>query len=252
MNKLFFALIVMSTSVILIGCKSDKVKPHDEQEIPSMEIRVQPFFNEEIVFADSVYTTVEGYDVKFTELKFFFTGIQNNGVLLADAALYDWSNKGSLMLSVAGKNADFSSLSGNLGVGATENHADPTVLPNEHPLHISNAGDMHWDWNPGYIFIKVEARVDTIPNGIPLFDHTVVFHVGKDENMQTWTFDELNWVPVNYASKRCSFKLDLAKFLQNDGQNIDLRYEYSTHTAPGQEALSLKVIQNFKAALGKL
>ena len=40
-------------------------------------------------------------------------------------------------------------------------------------------------------------------------------------------------------------------FLQNGGQTIDLETEYTSHTAPGQEVLSAKVIQNFKAAISE-
>src|SRR5574343_21867 len=44
-------------------------------------------------------------------------------------------------------------------------------------------------------------------------------------------------------------KLDMAKFLQNGAQTIDLKTEHTTHSAAGQETLSLKVIQNFKDAI---
>lgn len=251
MKKESFTFLVVSITVLFVACTSDKIIPEVE-EPQKLEVRVQPMFNDETIFEDSVYTTVEGYDLKFTELKFFFSEINHNGTVLADAAYFDWINKGTLVLSVQAKSTDFPTLSGNLGVGEAVNHSDPSAFPNDHPLNISNSGDMHWDWNPGYIFVKVEAKVDTIPDGIPLFDHNVVLHVGLDENLETWVFTDLNWVQVDCCLSRLSLKLDMAKFLQNDGQNIDLKTENSTHSAPGQEVLSTKVIQNFKAALSKL
>ena len=251
MKKQLLAFLVVSITVFFVGCTSDKIIPLVE-EPQKLEVRVQPMFNDETIFEDSVFTTVEGYDVIFTELKFFFTEINHNGNELTDAAFFDWTNKGTLVLSTTANSTDFPSLSGNLGVNETVNHSDPSAFPNDHPLNISNSGDMHWNWNPGYIFVKVEAKVDTIPDGIPLFDHYAVLHVGLDENMETWSFTDLNWVQVNYCLSRLSLKLDMAKFLQNDGQAIDLKTEHSTHSAPGQEVLSTKVIQNFKAALSKL
>jgi len=249
MRRISFLSILVLTA--LISCKEDKVEPI-LPDVPQLEIIVQPVFGSEYIIEDAVFTTVEGYDVKFTELKFFATNVINGSNTLFDAALFDWKTKGISMITVAGNKNNFSSISGNLGVGPGDNNSDPAAFPNDNVLNISNSGDMHWDWNPGYIFIKVEAKVDTIPNGIPLFDQNVVLHIGKNVNLQTLAFSDINWVNVSPNLARFSLKLDLQKFLQNNGQNIDLKTEFTNHTAPGQEAQATKIIQNFKAALSKL
>lgn len=250
MNKLIFLTILSVLS--LSSCKEDKVEPETPVVSPTLEVKVQPVFGSANLQADVAYTTVEGYDVKFTDLKFFFTNVVNGSTTLTNAALFDWTATGTSFISVKGDKSNFASLSGNLGVGATDNHADPSAFANESVLNIANANDMHWDWNPGYIFIKVEAKADTIPDGIALFDHTIVFHIGLDVNLQTWTLTDLNWVTIDANTSRTTLKLDLEKFLQNNGQNIDLKTEFSSHSASGQEVISLKVIENFKAAIGKL
>ena len=108
---------------------------------------------------------------------------------------------------------------------------------------------MHWDWNPGYIFVKVEARVDTIPDAVENFDHNVVFHIGGDINRQDLSFTNLQWNTVAANEYQLDLKLDMATFLNDGNQSIDLKAEFQSHTAPGQEALSLKVMQLFKSAL---
>lgn len=246
-----FTWFVALTPFIFISCKDDKVEPVTPA-VPQLEIVVQPVYGTNNITETAVFTTVEGYDVQFTELKFFATDVKNGSKTLFDAGLFDWKSKGTSMITVAGNKADFSSIAANLGVGADINHLDPAAFANDNVLNISNSGDMHWDWNPGYIFMKVEAKVDTIPDGIPLFDHYVVFHVGKDEFLQTLAFENINWATVNDNLSRFSLKLDMEKFLQNGGQNIDLKTEFTCHTAPGQEALAEKIIQNFKASLSKL
>lgn len=248
-----FSLYSLAIVFFLSSCKDDEILPILPEDEPlQLEVRVQPVFGGQSIEQDGVYTTAEGYDVKFTELKFYFTNIKNGAYTLADAALFDWVANGTQLLKVNADKANFSSFEGNLGVSAAENHLDPSAFAPANPLNIAIANDMHWDWNPGYIFVKVEAKVDTIPDGIALFDHNVVLHVGKDENLQTFTFDELNWIMLNEHLSLLNLKLDMQTFLQNGGQNIDLKTESSTHSAPGQEALSLKVIQNFKAAIKKL
>lgn len=250
MNKI--VILTVFAVLGLSSCKEDKIEPETPVVSPTLEVKVQPVFGSANLQQDVAYTTVEGYDVKFTEVKFYFTDIVNGSNVLKDAALFDWTLTGTSFISVKGDKNNFTNLSGNLGVGATENHADPSAFANSSALNIANANDMHWNWNPGYIFLKVEAKVDTIPDGTALFDHNVVFHVGLDANLQTWNLTNLNWVSVNASTSRTTLKLDLATFLQNNGQNIDLKTEYSSHSASGKEAISLKVIENFKAAIGKL
>jgi hypothetical protein len=111
------------------------------------------------------------------------------------------------------------------------------------------ANDMHWDWNPGYIFIKVEAKVDTLADGVDNFDHFVIFHIGTDPLIQTLNFTSVNWISNGNGLYTLPLKLDMQKFLQNGAQTIDLKTEHSSHTMAGQEVLSLKVIQNFKDAI---
>ena len=98
---------------------------------------------------------------------------------------------------------------------------------------------------------KVEAKVDTIPDGIALFDHNVVFHIGKDVNVQLLSFSNINWQQTGDLNYHFPLKLDMQTFLQNGTQTIDLQTEYTSHTASGQEVISLKVIENFKAAISE-
>ena len=107
---------------------------------------------------------------------------------------------------------------------------------------------MHWDWNPGYIFVKIEAKVDTIQDGISLFDHNVIFHVGKDENLKSLSFDNINWVNIG-DEHVFSLKLDLLHFLDTGSSSIDLKIEHTSHTSTGQEVLSDKIMTNFKESL---
>lgn len=244
---------IIFASLVFLGVSSCKDKDEVEDPIvpaqPSIEVRVQPVFGSETLHIDSTYTTVEGYDVQFAELKFYFGSPGNLGNQLTDAALFDYAQRGTLLYSGAGDYTKYSSLNGYLGVDSTANHADPSGFPVSSYLNIMNSNDMYWGWNPGFIFMKVEARVDTIQDGNAVFDHIVAFHIGGDINKQNLNLSGLNWVDLGGDKRRLNLKLDMANFLQNGGSTIDLKNEYVSHTAPGQEALSLKVITNFAASI---
>lgn len=241
-------LFTLSVCIFLSSCK-DKVPEPIEPEDSELRVTVQPVFGGQTLHLDSTYTTVEGYDVQFTDLKFLAENIAGPSAQLKDAALFDYRETGTAFFTGRGKPEAYTLLNANLGVQASLNHSDPSAFPNESVLNISNSGGMHWGWSSGYIFIKVEAKVDTIPDGIPLFDHLVVFHIGKDVNLQPLSFSGINWQQTANLNYLFPLKFDLATFLQNGSQTIDLKTEFSSHTAPGQEVLSQKVIENYKAAI---
>jgi hypothetical protein len=249
MNTIRIIGSVALVSLLFTACKEETTGTPYSASNGVLKVTVQPTFGGEFLQLDSTYTTVEGYGVRFTDLKFFAENIRGEEQIL-DAAFFDYRETGTLLFQTSGTPVKVPMLSANLGVGAI-NHDDPSAFPVGSVLNINNSGGMHWGWSPGYIFIKIEAKVDTIPDAIPLFDHSVVFHIGKDVNLQTLAFPGISWTQYATDSYQASLKLDMSTFLQNGGQNIDLKTEYTSHTAAGQEVLSLKVIENFKAAISE-
>ena len=108
---------------------------------------------------------------------------------------------------------------------------------------------MHWGWNPGYIFINIEGKVDTIIDATNNLDLSFSFHVGTDPYLQSFDFTDVTWIDKGNKVWELPLKLDLAAFLANPLSPINLKNEHLTHTAAGQENLTQKVIQNFKNAL---
>lgn len=248
MKRTKLILSISFIALLLISCKNDVVEPEPcETCDDQLRVTVQPTFGGDFLELDSVYTTVEGYDVLFTDIKFFAEDVRGDTQLI-DAAFFDYRSTGTLLFQSKGTPTEVTTLTSNLGVGAV-NHDDPSAFPIESVLNLNSAGGMHWAWSPGYIFMKVEGKLDTIADGIPLFDHNIVFHIGKDVNLQTLSFPNISWQQVATNIYQSNLQLDMSTFLQNSGQNIDLKTEFTSHTASGQEALSLKVIENFKAAL---
>jgi hypothetical protein len=242
MRVIFFATII---GLLFSACGDDTPTPQKAY----VQLDLQPVFGNETFYMDSIYTTPEGFKVKFTELKCYFTLFANGDSSLHQAALFDYRENGSLLFKKESDYKTYSTLTAVLGVDASLNHQDPSAFPNESPLNISNAGPMHWGWNPGYIFMNVEGKVDTIPDGLTNTDLSFSFHIGTDPYAQYLQFDNVNWQSIAGNTKQFKLKLDLLAFLGTGSSAIHLNTEYLTHTAAGQEALTQKVITNFKNAI---
>jgi hypothetical protein len=213
----------------------------------SLTVDIIPKFGEETLLLDSIYTTSEGYLVKFTDLKFYITSLGNGSNLLCEAALFDFTENQNTLTVGSGEVLNFQNLSGSIGVDSILNHSDPSAFENESPLNISNAGLMHWGWNPGYIFINVVGKVDTLASG-NTFDHNFLFHIGTDSFKRDFTFNNLIWLPSE-GGHELKLELDLKTFLNHNGSSINLKNEYFTHSGSGDLTLTEKLANNFMNAL---
>jgi hypothetical protein len=232
----------------LVSCKKDKPTPIETTK-SYVEITVQPTYNSSNLFLDSIYLTTEGYKIKFTDLKFFGTTLKNGQNSLAQVGFFDFAFSGNNFLKVEQDVNLFSDLQFILGVDSLINHNDPSTFSNDSPLNISNAGTMHWGWNPGYIFISVEGKADTLQDGIENYNHNFSFHVGTDDYLQTKSFSAINWVKTASNTHTFALQLDLFDVICNGLDPIDLRTEFLAHSSSLQTALTLKFGKNFKSAL---
>jgi len=233
-------------SFLFFSCKDKPVAPVVKDYV---DITVQPVYNGQNLLMDSIYVTQEGYKIKITDLKFYVTLLQNGGTNLTQAALFDYRETGTLFLHQEADYLKFVSLQGILGVDTTLNHDDPSAFPTTSPLNISNAGTMHWGWNPGYIFVSIEGKADTLIDGIDNLDHNFSFHTGTDQYLQTLSFSSINWQTISAHQHTFALKLDVYNIFCNPIQSIDLRLEYLAHASGSQAALTQKFGHNFKSSL---
>ena len=248
-----FPILALLVCVTLFSCKKKKDDVIDTPVVQQSKLSLKPVFGSENLVLDSVYTLSNGYKIEFVELKAYFTDIQSGGSVLKDAALFNFSETGTLVFQANQVVSNPSSIQFGIGVPPSINHSDPSEFPTNNPLNIAIANDMHWDWSPGYIFFKVEAKVDTLVDGITNCNHNLVYHVGTDGYFTNKTISNLNWSVVSSTVNEAWLKLDLKKFFENSGNALDVKTEYTTHSmAPSQNALTEKARQNFAASISAL
>jgi len=242
-------VVLALLAVILIGCKDIKPVIPEPGEPPVMlEAVLVPYYNGEPFVLDEVLTTVQGYPIRIRELKFYLTKLTNNDKTLVNAAKLDWATHGLSIFKSPGNPEDFSNISGFLGVVEEWNHLDPVSFETTNPLYLTNANDMHWSWNPGYIFVKVEGSHDTIP-GTTTFPFNFSFHLGMDDNLKTINWTDVVWTKIDEKLYRMTIKINMETFFNGPGGNIDLKTEYVTHSMPSSAALTEKAITNFQNAI---
>lgn len=237
----------------LLSCAKKKVdEPEDTPLVQQSRLLFKPMFDSEMLYLDSVYTMSNGYKIRFLELKAYFTDIRSGSSVLKDVALFDFRTSGNRIFQADQVVANPASIQFGIGVPTSLNHNDPSTFPNTNPLNIAIANDMHWDWNPGYIFFKVEAKVDTIVDAVTNCDLNLVYHVGTDNYFTTKTISNLTWSAVSNTLNEAWLKIDMKQFFENSSGPINVKTETSTHSTSAQAALTEKARQNFVASITAL
>lgn len=246
-------IIFLFSILALVGCKSKKQDKNEETSTtPSLKVTVQPYFGNDLLYLDSIYRLTSGDSIKFTDIRFYITELTNaNNDSLNRASLFNYRVSNTNLFTASNYPDKFKTLKGYLGV-FNDNHKDPSAFPLESPLNVLNTDGMHWAWSSGYSFVQIEAKADTLNDGIANFNHNVVLHVGLDEYLRNLNYTYLNWKSVGSNSYHLPFKLDMKLFFENQSSPINIRTLYQIFSATKNDPDCILVMQNFRNALNPL
>lgn len=241
----------MSLSVLLFSC--DKEEPVDCPPAGTqVKLRYTGYFAGQTIHPDSIYRNFENFPIKIEKVNFFMSDIQFNELdtlKLSNPFLYRKNQDESIASFVhsVDESGDYSSMSFKIGVSQPTNSSDPTTYDQGNHFSSYHSGDMHWSWNTGYIFLKIEGTYDTIPGGsdTPL---NFAWHIGNDVNLDSVTFNQpltLNSNQLNILDMR----YDISKVFAHDGDTVWIKEDPILHSTPAQVDVSKKIISNFSKSI---
>ncbi|MBL0073279.1 MAG: hypothetical protein IPP34_16315 [Bacteroidetes bacterium] len=238
-------LIILSTfGVLFTSCKDDD----DTEPTPASTEQNLTFHIHTNVGATSVvygtnYAHTDGRTFNLSDLRYYISNIvlikQDNSelpisgkVLLVNPS----ENEYSLGKVPVGSYKGFRFY---LGLDSATNHTDPTTYTSENPLSIQTPS-IHWSWNSGYIFMKIEGLVDTSLAGNGNVNFPFFYHVGLDQNTKTIDFTNEAFTVASGSDKEIGLEFDLLSTLTN----VDMRTENATHTMDNMP-LATKIADNW-------
>lgn len=136
---------------------------------------------------------------------------------------------------------DYTGISFGVGVEESINHSDPTAADASSPLNPAHDRYQHWDWNTGYIFIKLEGTADTTTNGVA--DANFLYHIGTDDLYKLITINSQYEVAKDETTT-VNVEVDVAEILKN----IDFKTEIRSHTSPDTYDVAVKIANNIPGA----
>ncbi len=243
--RLLGVLLLLSATIAFTGCETDEEPMPNATQKLSFHVHTNVGSQE----ADYVSTFTDASGRKFTisDFRYYLSNIvliksDGSELPLSDLVLLvsPLENDYELMDVPVG---DYKGMKLLFGLDSATNHLDPATYPAGNPLAIQTPG-IHWDWNSGYIFMKMEGLCDTTLSGSGNADFPFFYHVGMDELKRSIDMTNEPFSVVSGTDKEVVLELDILDVLQN----VDMRTENETHTFNNMP-LASKIADNFQTSL---
>lgn len=248
MKKSFF--IILYSVLYFSSCKEETKKPAE------LVLEFKGKYNGNNFVMKNTKINTNNCTANVELLKFYLSNItliKSNGseVLAKDIALINFENNHNTntnigeTISISIEPDDYVGVKFGLGVDNNKNNEDPTTYKEGEPLSIYEG--MHWSWNTGYIFYKLEGKYDTLLNATTALRNTFFFHIGLNDLYITKSFTK-NFSLNAGNTTTLRFNIDMQKAFVTNNQIIDLKTENFTHTT-GQVPLAIKARDLFLDAI---
>ncbi|MEX1188581.1 MAG: MbnP family protein [Bacteroidia bacterium] len=253
----FFFLAI--TSIFFFGCEKDVKIPPVLPEDPrgQIEIRFTPTMNNQPLEMNEIFQGPNNQRVLLETFKFYLSNIQliSQGDTLgsSDVELLDFSlNSKSIYLTSYPGTIDKVLFDVGLNPflnGTNDENFNPAAYENSHPLSIYNS--MYWSWASGYIFMKIEGRIDTslTQNANP--NYTYFYHCGLDTLKRSYSISNMNVDVAKGATSTIELTVEFNDVFRTPSDTINMQENYFTHTSDDLD-LARSVIVNFGTAIRKL
>ncbi|MFK7932809.1 MAG: MbnP family protein [Saprospiraceae bacterium] len=184
--------------------------------------------------------TLNGTAVEFTNFGFYIGGISFAGEeaesVFQDKYLLVTPDNTNFTIGELSKDT-YSELSFFVGVDPATNSMsteDFTTRASSDPL-AANDFQMHWNWNSGYKFLRVDGMSDTDGDGV--VDTGITYHIGSDALLE---YVNLN---LENLSEEVNIEFDFAKLFAG----VDFTTDIDTHTG-NNLPLAQKLVANYSTA----
>lgn len=222
--KLFrlFSILVLSL-LFFAGCDND-----DENQTTTTNFSLNFDFNIDgapFKFGD-VYT-INGTAVNFEIAQFYLGGVEfpkTSGTSVGFSTYLLVSPDAGAQEVGTLISDTYDKIAFSVGVLPEDNdqtETDFTSRSSEDPLSMKNPS-MHWNWNSGYKFVRIDGLVDTDGDNTP--ETPMSFHLGTNQFLRSFDFQMPQ--DVNGEEQTLTFDFDVASLFTG----IDLSKDFFTHT----------------------
>ncbi len=141
---------------------------------------------------------------------------------------------------------DYKEIHFKVGIAGTTNRIDPSQVSPEHPLAKQTDYNNHWNWNAGYLFLRMDGLVDSDDDGTP--DDEWAVHLGTEKFLQEVTLSH-SLTLENEMPASLDIHVNYADFLKNvDLNDPEQRICHTMNNLPVANAVADQIVPAFQIA----
>ncbi len=241
LSKISLFLLATALTFAFSGCKDE-----DEPKTSNLDFNFE-FTVDGQALAYGTDIQINGVTVNIETAAFYVSGIEimpETGSALTADGTHLLVSVGSGAQSVLKdiEPGHYHMASFDIGVQADANsqtETDFTTRASDDPL-AAQMPAMHWNWNSGYKFLRIDGVTDTDGDGTP--ETPLAFHLGTNALLTPVSYDLHH--DLEPGDNTLTFEFDLANFFEG----VDLSTQTDTHTM-NDLPLAQKVAGNLSTAI---
>ena len=212
---------------IIFGC-SDK-----EESTGDLNITMNLVYNGEPLIMFQDYEYPDGRTINFSRFSLYLSDVKLDEQLISDVEFHTITDS---HIDLAGAEAGYqwkikdiepgayNNFKFGVGVNKTQNAIDPGVFESGHPL--AKPAEHWFSWS-SYIFLKLEANMDSNNDG--LNDFPIALHLGSDDAYKVITLNKAIKINGDETSET-NITFDLYEFLGGKDNTYDIDSNPQIHS----------------------
>ena len=130
-----------------------------------------------------------------------------------------------------------------VGVGGMTNRIDPSQVPADHSLAKQTDYNNHWNWNAGYLYLRMDGKIDTDADAVP--DEKWAVHLGTERFLREVKL-EGDFKLENDQQATIDINIDYGELLKNvDLSDPDQRICHTMNNLPVANAVAGQIESAF-------
>ncbi len=139
---------------------------------------------------------------------------------------------------------DYQEIRFKVGISGTTNRIDPSQVPAQHPLAKQADVNNHWNWNAGYLFLRMDGLVDTDDDAVP--DEKWAIHLGTPRFLREVSLKH-DFTLENEKPAMLDISVNYAEFLRNvDLKDPDERICHTMNNLPVATAVADQISSSYQ------
>ena len=235
MNRKFYTVSLSALAMLLtLGCSDNEVMVGDLNLSIKLLYKGEPL----VMFQDYEYP--DGRTINFSKFSMYTSDVKLDDITMSDVAFHNLTDSHidlsgatlgyQWMINEIEPNI-YSNLTLGVGVNESQNAKDPGVFESGHPLAKPAE---HWFGWGSFIFLKLEANMDS--NGDGIKDLPIALHLGDDAAYRLVSLDKKIIINSNEITES-NINIDLFEFLGGVGNTYDVDSNPQIHSLGQQDAV---------------